>query len=504
MVDQSEILPTPRSGVSVPHADVNRLRRQAIRGGTLFLASRLTVQAFQWLATILVARLLAPVDYGLMATALLFVGLADLLAEAGLGRALMQKPTLTPSDQAQAFTLSAILALLLYGLLWLLAGSIAAHFAAPQIAVLLRVTALVVLLVPLQAIASAILERDLRYGRQSAVQLAMAAVQSVTVLALALAGYGVWALAFGAIVARLVQTALVLYFSRWRPALALPSAETWRLLRFGLTISATSLVWFAYSSADMAIVSALLGPVLLGYYSMAYQLIMIPIDKISAIVNQVSFATYCKLQSDRPRLRDWFSRLMVLRCAITFPAIAGIALVANDAVPLLLGEKWRPACLLIALLAPVAASIVVSTSFAPLFNAISRPEIGLYWTAANVAVFPVAFWIGCRTAGLTGICVAWLICQPTSAFILIQQTSHLTSMTVQAIARKLAPVLMATLAMICVVFIVQYTLAGGSTALRLCVSIVLGAAAYVACIWNLAANTVVADVKILTGELSKA
>src|SRR5262249_42256339 len=118
-------------------AATDRLRRQAVRGGTLLLAARLATQLFQWSVTLFVTRLLLPDDYGMMTAGVLFVGLADLLAEAGVGKALVQKKELTRPDLAQAFTLGLLLAAGLYTVLYVIAGPAAVHRDQPGFALFL-------------------------------------------------------------------------------------------------------------------------------------------------------------------------------------------------------------------------------------------------------------------------------------------------------------------------------------------------------------------------------
>ena len=173
-------------------AGADRLRRQAVRGGALLLAARLGTQLFQWSVTLFVTRLLEPSDYGMMTAGVLFVGLADMLAEAGLGRALIQKEGLRPSDVAGAFTVSLALAATLYGVLYTMAPVAAAFLEQPDLTGFLPVLGLVVLTIPFRTVALALLDRELRLGRQAAVHVLCSVVQSATVLGMALTRLSVW------------------------------------------------------------------------------------------------------------------------------------------------------------------------------------------------------------------------------------------------------------------------------------------------------------------------
>jgi O-antigen/teichoic acid export membrane protein len=479
-----------------------RLCRRAVRGGTIFLVTRLGIQGFQWIVTLFLARLLLPDDYGLMATAGVLLGLAETVAEAGLGRALIQKKAVTATEQAQAFTLGLLLSVGLYGALWGLAPLAAQHLERPQFALFLRVTALGLLCVPVQAVGAALLERELKFGAQSAIQTAAALVHSVLVLVLACRGYGAWALGLSALAVKLLQSAATGYASRWRPSLAWPSAAAGRLARYGALISLSSLCWYVYSNADFAVLSLLKGTAALGYYFMAYQLISIPTEKLSAHINQVAFATFCRLQDDRARMRGWFSRLIALLALVGAPALIGLALVADDAIPWLLGERWRPAVLPLQLLAPVGAVMVFSYTLSPYFNALGRPDLNLQYAAVCAVLFPPVFLAAGRAAGTVGVCLAWLLLYPGIVAVFIHRTRLLTGFGLRDFLRPLGPVLRGVLCMGAAVFLVRRALAGeGLIAWRLAAAIFTGAAVYAVAILAFGRRTVVADVGILLREL---
>ena len=485
-----------------PRDQVVRLRHQAARSGTIFLMARLGIQGFQWAVTLLLARLLLPDDYGLMATAGVFLGLADLLAEAGLGRALIHKKELAPAEKAQAFTLCLLFSAVLYLALWISAPLVAEQLGAPQFTLFLRVTALALLFVPLQAVSGALLEREVKFGVQSAIQTAISVFQSLIVLILAFKGFGAWALGLGALSAKVVQSVVTWYLSKWRLSLAWPSAPGWGLARYGVIISLSSLLWYVYSHADFAVLSALEGPVLLGYYFMAFQLISIPLEKLTVNINQIAFATFCRLQDDPSRMRNWFIRLVALLVLVGLPMMAGLVLVADDAIPLLLGERWRPSVFPLQLLSPIGALMVVSNALSPFFNALGRPDVNLKFTAVCAVILPAAFLALGWAAGMVGICLAWLILYPGLVAALIHRTRPISGVSVSDLLRPLRPILLSALGMSVTVLVVQRALAGdGLATWRLAATVLTGAAIYALLIVGLARQTVMADVLVLVREL---
>ena len=340
-------------------------------------------------------------------------------------------------------------------------------------------------------------------------QLTSAVTQAIIVLVLAYAGFGYWALACSALTGRVLETAFLCYTASWKPSLARPSREAIGLLRYGMHISAAGLLWFLYNNSDFVVVGALLGPITLGFYSQAFQLISLPVQKISATANQVMFTVYCRLQDDRPRLRDWYLRLTALQSDVAMPALAGMALVAHDGIPLLLGAKWRPAILPLQLLCPVGALMIVSTTLSPLLNALGRPDINLRYTAVCAAVFPLGFlaagWWGVQLdgaqGGLVGICVVWLVQYPFVVIGLIHLTRHLTGVSALEVLRCHVPILTGVAVMIASVLAVQWAMEDERTVLRLTAAIFAGAASYMAWILLTARTTLLADVVVVGKEL---
>jgi teichuronic acid exporter len=485
------------------------LRRRAVRGGAFILAGRLSSQLFQWAVTLCVARLLLPDDYGMMTAGTLFLGLADMLAQAGMGHALVQKKELTPADLAQSFTLSLLLSIGLYGVLFALAGPAADYLERADFALFLRVLSVLLFLVPLNSVTGALLERELLLGKSSAAQLVAALTQAGLVLTLALAGMGYWALAGGALVGRALETACLAYAAGWWPRLAVPSRAAVGLLRFGVHVSAGSLLWFAYSNADYAVVAALLGPVALGYYALAFQLISLPVHKLTTAANQVMYSVYCRLQDDRARLRDWYLRLLVLQSFLALPALAGMALVAADGLPLFLGERWRPAVLPFQLLCPVGALMLIGAAVPPLLNALGRPDINVRSTAVCAALFPAGFgaaawWFGQggdAEAGLVGVCLVWLALYPLTVGGLLYLTRHLTGVTPLAVLSSHRPVLVGVGVMASCVLSVQQALAAAPAAARLSAAIAVGATSYSAWMVWTARSTILVDFVTIWREL---
>ncbi len=484
-------------------AAADRLRRQAVRGGTLLLSARLLTQLFQWSVTLFVTRLLEASDYGIMTAGVVFVGLADLLAEAGVGKALVHKKTLEHAELAQAFTLGLLLSVGLYLVLFVGAGPIAHYYQdQPDFAPFLRMLGLLLFLVPVRSVAGALLERNLHLGKQSAIQLGGALASAALVLSLALAGMGYWALAAGTLASRLMEAGCTWYASGWRPALAWPARQAWQLLSYGLHVSGATFLWFCYNNADFAAVNTFGGTVVLGYYAVAFQLMTLPMQKLSAHVNHIMFAVFCKLQDDRERVRNWFLRLTVLLTFVIMPVLVGLALVADDAIPLLLRERWRPAVLPFQLLCPVGVILVISSALHQTLAALGRPDVTLKYNVACAVLYPAGFFAAAWLSGTLGVCVVWLVLTPFLVALLIHATRGVTGIGVRNVLAAQLPVLAGVAFMACCVLAVEWLRRDDPrVAARLTAAIATGVATYTAWMLLTARQTVLADLRQLWLQL---
>ena len=478
----------------------SNLRRHVVRGGSFFFAVRTIAQVMQWSVTLIVASLLVPADYGIMTSATLLIGFADLMSEAGIGRALVQRQQCSPRDLAQTFTLSLVLAIVFYMLVFAIAGPIAQHLRRPEFAWFARTIGLVVFCTPFRSVAGAVLETNLHLKQQSTIHLIFSATQSLVVLNLAWWGLGYWALGLGSVCARVLEVVLVIHISRWRPTCAWLDRSAWGFVRFGLTINLGVLLWFLYSNADFAVVGWSLGDQALGVYSLAFQLISLPVQRISANVNQVMYAVFCRLQDEPQLIRNWFLRLARLMAAVSTPALVGLALVADDALSIL-GPQWGAAVVPFRLLCPVGIIMVVSSALPQLLVALNRPDINLKYTATCALLFPIGFLLASQHDGIKGVCVVWLTLYPVLVIGLFHVTRHITSISVGDIIRSLRPVVPCTLVMMAVVWSTRTLCPADAPMLRLCLAVIVGVVSYSACIGLLARNTIISDLILIRRDI---
>lgn len=485
-----------------PPTEPANLRRRAARGGAVVVASRLALQLLSWSVTILVARFLRPFDYGVMTAGSILLELGDRLTEVGIGKAIVRRTELTREDVAEAFTLSLMLSWTMYAILFVLAVPASAYFRNPELVAYLRVVGVLTLMIPFRTVPLALLTRELRMERQSAIQAMSTGVQSMLVLSLAAAGFGYWALAVGAIVAKFVEIIALSRATGWRPRLKLPGRGSRDLVRFSAHITGAGLVWHAYSNMDYFILGRVSGAVVLGYYTLAFNLITLPTNRLTGNLTQVAFPVFCRLQHDPSRMWSWFVRFLSFIALLGLPAMVGLALVAGDAIPLLLGAKWQPAILPFQIMSLAGGVMVLGTAVTPMFNVINRPDLNLKFSLVCLVTMTPCFYVLSRSHGATGVALTWAVLYPIISAGRIWATRSITGVGLGTMMRPLAPIFAALGVMALAVLGVEAVVGGPEPSwTRLVAAISCGAVSYLGSIWIFGRQSILRDVKTLWREL---
>jgi O-antigen/teichoic acid export membrane protein len=445
-------------------------------------AAKWSAQIATWASTIVVARLLSASDYGVMGMAAVFMGVVAMLSEMGVGASVLILRELTDEQIAQLNALAVYMGLGAFCVTLLAAAPLGVFFRNPELPNVLRVLGLTFVIGSLRSVPLAMLQRELRFKRLAMIEAVANLAAAVTAIALAILGFGYWALALSQM-AMMVASALLLLRSRPH-RFALPR---WRSISRALTFSnrvvGGRIGWYIYSNSDFFVAGRVLGTAALGVYSFGWSLTSVALDKVAALVNSVTPAFFSAMQRDAAAQRRTLLGVTEVIALLVFPATIGAALVAPDLVPVVFGEKWLGAVPVIQLLAiygvlrtlrPVQNNILINIG----------EERFLMWTSiVSALVFPVAFFAA-TPYGPAGIAAVWSVLYPVSMAVGYYKLFSVGIVTPRDYLRSLLPALTGTIVMIVAVIIVREWLAADLTrVLRLVVAVLVGAAAYSLTLW---------------------
>ena len=446
--------------------------------------SRGVVQILSLASTLLVARLLTPEDYGVMALAAMWTYIILMVAELGLGAAIVQFRDLDERELNTCFWLTLGLAGFGYFVLYAAAPAIGAWFGNPTLSPVLRVLGLTLPLAALRAVPDAMLRKRLELDKVSKAEIASAVAAMPLVLGTAWAGGGVWALVAGALIVPLVQGAMTFRFVGWSPGLRIGGSRLPSIIRYSLAALGARLCWALYYEADTFVLGKVAGGAVLGFYSMAKQLALLPVDKIYLVVNQLAPPLMAELQADRHAMGTALLRGLRLVAWTTFPMTIGLALVAGDLVHIALTDKWSPAVPIIYVLCIYAAIRSVALLLPSVLMAQYRARFVFGYNVLLLGLMPVAFWIGARWAGAIGVAAAWALVYPIPVIWMASEALRGVEVSWKTLCIELGRPLAATLLLVAAMVAANWALASWVVVGRLAVTSLAGAAAYAVGLWK--------------------
>lgn len=456
-----------------------KFNNEVHRGLKWTAGAKFAGQMVTWGITIFVMRLLAPSDYGLLAMATVLLALLGMFAEAGLGPALIQQAEVSEKKLSQAFGIVLVVNLSLFGALNLLAPLVARFYAEDRLVEVVRVMSVQFLVSPFSVIPDVLLQRQLEFKKRSLIELGTAVLASFATLALALGGLGVWALVCGnlaGLVARVIAVNLAAPF-RVFPSFSATGMR--QVLAFGGQVTASRFLWFFYTQADTVIVGRVLGEHLLGMYSVAMHLATLPVQRVSAILNQVVFPAVARFQHEKEMIAAQLLQGFKLIGFIAFPVLWGMSSVAPELVSVLLGPGWGEASLPLQVLTLVMPFRAIAGFLPTVTDAVGRPDVGLQNVILGCMIMPVAFFAGSHW-GMVGVSLAWVCAYPFVLFMNLKRMLSVVGLSIEALAIKLALPLVCATGMYVSVWLVRSQLHPATRpAVLLMIEIAVGAATYV-------------------------
>ena len=442
------------------------LTTQAVRS---FLWSSVSLggrRVILFVVTLVLTRLLAPSDFGLVAAGLTIIAFLEIALDLGVGASVVyeQEQGITERVRA-AYTLNLILAIGLTLLGVISAPAIASFFGAPEEANLFRVLFLYLILRGAGQIHTAVLQRDLRYRERTIIDLSRAAVRAGVSVGLAMADHGAWSIVLGLLAGEVIGLLSCTFFVRLLPTFRVQRSVASTLLRFGATVLALRIVGSLLANSDNLIVGARLGPEQLGFYAIAYRLPELSIDTVHWIFASVAFAIYSKArQQGAEAFRGSMLRALRLTTLFGFSAGVGLAIAAPIAVPVLFSDTWIPAVdatILIALATGIAS---IGYASGDIFPAVGRPGALLRLTAMMVPLAVFGFWVA-APHGITAVAAVHLVFQILFGAARLRAANRLVGSTWRQSAVAVGPALVSVLGIVALALPVSLLLPVGPLAL---------------------------------------
>lgn len=383
------------------------MKDRLTRGAFWLAATRLLVNLIGFASTILLARLLMPEDFGLVAIATTIAAVMGSITELSLSSALVQHDN--PEDQHfdTAWTLNVLRAALLAGAMAAAAHPVAGFYGDPRLTDIMFVLAATTLLGGFGNPKLVVFTRNLVFWQEFAMAISTKLLGFVVAVAIAVIYKSYWALVIGGVAAQLLAILLSYVLLPYRPRMQLAGGR--QLFAFSVWLTLGRTVNIVNWRSDQLFIGYFLGSGPLGQYSFGDNLASLPTREATAPIAQTLFPAFARLTADPVRLRQAYLRAQTLLCAIALPIGCGFAMIAEPLVLLTVGAKWLPAVIVIQILAGVFAFQSLSSSLQPLAMGMGETRALFRRDLANLVIRMPLVIIGLATAGLIGVLVARVI-----------------------------------------------------------------------------------------------
>jgi PST family polysaccharide transporter len=402
------------------HQESRDLGRLALRGGTASVAMQYGNGLLQLAAAVILARLLAPEDFGLVAIVTVLTSFAPLLIDFGLGDATTQKSKITRSQVSSLFWLSSGIGLAIAVVVAACSPLIAWIYREPRLEAIALYSAISFVLFAVSNQHLALLRRTMQFARIAKIQILSTLAGVAIAIFIALCGYSYWALVLRPVASSLCVAMGAWLMCRWRPGFPVLDNEVKSMVRFGLHVVGFSVTYSMARAVDRIALGLFYRPDQVGYYQNAITLYDNVIFSTLIQLHTVGSAALSKLQSNPAALRQKYEAALSALAFFVMPAAAILSVTAQDLTVMLLGEKWRAAGLLLSIIALRGIFQVVEGSQGWLHLSIGRADRWRNWGIVSLVVQVVAV-LGGLPFGATGVAVAVVM---TSLLIAVPSISY--------------------------------------------------------------------------------
>ncbi len=455
------------------------LKNKTIKGVVWSAVERFSVAGINFIFGLILARLLMPSDYGVIAMLAIFMAVAQTFIDSGFSNALIRKPDRTETDNATAFYFNIVVGIVCYIILFFSAPLIASFYDTPILVPLTRVLGLNLIFNSLCVVQQALLSVNLDFKTQAKISLLSVLISGPIGIACAYYGLGVWALVAQSVLAAFLRMFLLWLLAKWRPTERFSKSSFHSLFSYGSKLLASGLLDTIYNNLYTIIIGKKFAATDLGLYTRADHFAQFPAINITGILQRVSFPVLSTIQNEDERLAVNYRKFLRLSGFVVFPLMIGMAVVAEPLIRLILTDKWI-ACV----------PFLQVLCFALMWYPIHAINLNLLQVKGRSDLF-LRLEIYKKILGVCTLCItvplglmAMCIGRVATSIICLALNTHYTGQLINLgywkQMRDLLPTLLNSLVMGVLVYAVQHYLSGSSSGLLLLVGVLVGALYYIA------------------------
>lgn len=310
---------------------------------------RFSTQGIGFVMNIVIARLVAPEMYGLIALIQVFISIAQVFIDSGFGNALIQKRDRTEVDFHTVFIFNIVISVFLYIIFFLCAPLIANFYGEPKLTLLTRMVAITLLISSLSIVQRTKLTIQLDFKKQSIASLLATIISGIIGIVMAYKGFEIWALVAQQLISHIIQLVVLTIVSKWRPMIIFSYESFKTMFSFGSKLLVNNLITSFYINLANLFIGKCYSPSSLAFYNRGFNLSLIVSTNIEGVLQRIIYPITCESQNDRERLVQCYHKYLHLSHYIILPILTIICILAKPTIYALLTEKWLPAAIYLSL-----------------------------------------------------------------------------------------------------------------------------------------------------------
>ena len=440
--------------------------------------------------TAILARLLTPNDFGLLAMVVVFTNFVMIFRDFGLTAALIQRKEIIEEHLSSCFWINILVGFLLTLIFVVLAPLISHFYSEVRLNRIIMILASTFFISSFGIVQGALFTREMNFKSLAIVEISAIVISGTTAIVLAFSGFGVWSLIWQQITSNLVRVFFLWIISNWKPKFMFRWQRVKELLGFGLNLTGFNFINYFNRNLDSLLIGRFLGSAPLGFYNLAYRLLLFPLGNISSVIGRVMFPSLSMIQDDKNKVCYAYIKATRYIAVITFPLMIGLFVVAPQFIRVVFGLQWERTIFLIQILALVGLGQAIGSTVGWIYQSQGRTDIMFRWGLFSVTIVTTAFIIGLR-GNIEGVTIAYAIATLILVYPNFAIPFKLIDLKVGFFVNQFKSIFLATVGMGGIVFILRYfmeTILGENDLVILIATIITGILSYAFLLYLLEKN----------------
>ena len=437
-----------------------------IRNSFLVLSTRISIQVLQFVVTIILARLLTPSDFGLVAMVMVIRGFLNVFLTTGFNMALVQMQKTNDDHLQTIFFLTFAIGVVLFSISWFGAPLAADFFNDQKIIKLFRITILGFLIGPFSTIPMTMLSKQLKFLELSKIQVVQALVSFSITIYMAFEGWGPVSIVAGPMLGNIAILPFCYVYFPWFPKFKFKVDAFKELFGFSWKVFATNTVEYFSRNLDNTLIGKYLGATALGFYNLSYNLMMLPLENIAFPVRSILFPAFSKVQGDRREVTSVYCNFLGLVAALVFPAMFGLFIVSDLFIVFAYGDKWAPTIPILKILCLSGMIQAISIPNNSILLSRGRSDVVFFLSIFGLIMYVIGFVSGLPW-GIIGVASGYTIANVIVIPVSFLVVSKVASIKIKLITKALISPLVGSLIMSSVLILLIYPAINNGTTNKL-------------------------------------